>query len=261
MSVDHRSPDVKPQSETSDAFLDGRLRVLQPAGGFRAGLDSVLLGASVRAGQGTLLDLGSGAGVAGLVALSHHPGLSARFADRDPAMVALSARNIEANGFADRAEAMRADAAGDRALQPDTFDTVIANPPFFEAGAATPPAEAAAAHALPPGDLERWVATAAASARSGGEVIFIHRAGALATLAAAFAGQLGGIEIQPLAPHPGAAANRILIRGIKGSRAPLSLLTPIAIHAAPGGAFSAEIEAVLRGRRLLDWQARVRSPT
>lgn len=264
MSVDHRTPDVKPQTETSDAFLDGRLQVLQPAAGFRAGLDSVLLGAAVRAGEGRLLDLGCGAGVAGLVALSHHRELMARFADADPAMVALCARNIAANGFADRAEAVladAADAAGGPALARDAFDVVIANPPFFEAGAATAPADGAAAHSLPPGDLEQWVATAAARTRGGGEVIFIHRAEALAALAAAFARHLGGIEIQPLAPHPGAAANRILTRGVKGSRAPLSLLAPIAVHRAPGGAFSEPIEAVLRGRTPLDWQPRARSPT
>ncbi len=258
MSVDHRTQDVKPQTETSDAFLDGRLRVLQPAGGFRAGLDSVLLGASVRGAAGTLLDLGSGAGVAGLVALAHHRELNACFADIDPAMVGLSARNIEANDFAERARAVRADAAdaaGCRALGPDPFDIVIANPPFFEQGAATVPADAETAHSLPAGDLDRWVATAAACARGGGEVIFIHRAASLAPLAAALARRLGGIEILPLAPHPGATANRVLMRGVKGSRAPLALLAPIAIHRAPGGAFSERIEAVLRGRARLDWQA------
>lgn len=209
-----------------------------------------------------MLDLGSGAGVAALVALAHHSKLKALLVDADPALAELAARNIEANGFADRADAALADAAtpGRGALARDGFDVVIANPPFFEAGAATAPADAAA-HSLPPGALDRWVATAAACVRGGGELVFIHRAAALATLAAAFARRLGGIEILPLAPHPGAAATRILIRGLKGSRAPLALLAPIAVHETPGGPFSARIEAVLRGRGRLDWQAGPRSPT
>ena len=73
MSLDHDGIIVKHQTSTRDAFLGGRLSIAQPAHGFRAGLDSVLLGAAVGRADGTLLDLGAGAGAAALVALSHAP--------------------------------------------------------------------------------------------------------------------------------------------------------------------------------------------
>ncbi|HUV32034.1 MAG TPA: methyltransferase [Devosiaceae bacterium] len=267
MSVDHPLPDVKSQSVTTDAFLGGRLTVAQPAAGFRAGLDSVLLGASVRQAGGRLLDLGSGVGVAGLVALAHHPRLDAVFADADEHALGLCARNIAANVMALRAVTLMADAtlggaARQRAgLAADAFDTVIANPPFYDRARATAAPAAPEAHGHDAGRLERWVRTACACLRPSSEAVFIHRAEALGELLQAIGRRLGGVEILPLAPYPGAAASRILVRGVKGSRAPLRLLSPLAVHAAKGAGFSVATEAVLRGETLLDWRAAARAPT
>src|SRR5215217_6522799 len=47
MSLEHPIDFVKQQTLTRDAFLGGRLNLSQPRNGFRAGLDSVLLGAAV----------------------------------------------------------------------------------------------------------------------------------------------------------------------------------------------------------------------
>ena len=50
---------------STDAFLGGKLRILQPRDGYRAGIDPVLLAASIPARAGDrVLDLGCGAGVA-----------------------------------------------------------------------------------------------------------------------------------------------------------------------------------------------------
>ncbi|HAR50437.1 MAG TPA: methyltransferase, partial [Roseovarius nubinhibens] len=50
---------------TQNAFLGGRLTITQPVQGYRAGVDPVLLAASVPAREGeTALDLGCGVGVA-----------------------------------------------------------------------------------------------------------------------------------------------------------------------------------------------------
>jgi len=56
---------VDPKETTDDAFLGGALRILQPKTGFRAGMDSLLLAASID-GRGHILDVGAGAGVVGL---------------------------------------------------------------------------------------------------------------------------------------------------------------------------------------------------
>ena len=50
---------------TEDGFLGGRLQILQPRKGYRAGTDPVLLAAAVPAQAGqSVLELGCGAGVA-----------------------------------------------------------------------------------------------------------------------------------------------------------------------------------------------------
>ena len=40
----------------------------------------------------------------------------------------------------------------------------------------------------------------------------------------------GAVMALPLIPHSGKSANRVLIRGIKGSRAPFTLLASRAMH-------------------------------
>lgn len=260
MSLDQAADFVKQQSLTRDAFLGGRLLVSQPGNGFRSGLDSVLLGASVRPGSTDLLDLGAGTGTAALVALAHADALAATLVEADAAMAALARLNLEANAFAGRARVLTLDlTAGGRVraaagLAPDRYSTVIANPPFFDpaAGSAPSPARAPARH-MQADALDRWARTAAASAAPGGEVIFVHAASALPALLAAFEARFGAITVLPLTPRGGEPASRILVRGIKGSRAPLTLLASRTLHEPAGRAFRPEFEAIFRGSARLVW--------
>jgi tRNA1(Val) A37 N6-methylase TrmN6 len=260
MSLDHDADVVKQQTPTRDAFLGGRLHVSQPSHGFRAGLDSVLLGAAVDPAAASLLDLGAGVGAASLVALAHHSSRTATLAERDEAMLALAAGNLAANGFADRARVVGLDVTATGAarsaagLPADHFASVIANPPFFDPAAGTAPAAArAAARHMQPAALDLWARSAAAHAAPGGEVIFIHAAASLPALLSVLDRRFGALALLPLCPRPGEAATRVLVRGIKGSRAPLTLLASRALHAEEGRGFLPEFDAVFRGRDRLHW--------
>ncbi len=260
MSLDHASKIVKQQTLTRDAFLGGRLHVSQPGNGFRAGLDSVLLGAAVGEGRGSLLDLGAGAGTAALVALTHNAALTATLADADPEMAALAAINLNQNNLAERGRVLTVDvtapgriraAAG---LPADHYATVIANPPFFDPGRGTAPSDArAAARHMAPDALDRWVKTAATHAAPDGEAIFVLPAQNLTELLTAFDARFGAITVLPVTPREGDPATRILVRGIKGSRAPLTLLASRALHEPEGRAFRPEFEAIFRGAARLIW--------
>ena len=260
MSLDHDADLVKQQSLTRDAFLGGRLYVAQPRTGFRAGLDSVLLGAAVREDASRLLDLGSGVGTAALVALADRPALRGTLVEADPAMAALAMENLAANGMDGRAEVLTLDltekgarrlAAG---LQSDCYDSVIANPPFFDAarGSAPAPQRAGARHMAAAG-LELWVKAAATHAAPEGEVIFIYPAPGLLALLAACAPRFGALTVLPLSPRAGTAAHRVLLRGIKGSRAPFQLLATRALHEEAGRGFLPPFEALFRGTGRLVW--------
>ncbi|HEY4201097.1 MAG TPA: methyltransferase [Devosiaceae bacterium] len=259
MSVDQPTELVKQQTPTRDAFLGGRLNVSQPGNGFRAGLDSVILGTSVDPAGTSLLDLGAGVGTASLVALATDEGRSAVLIDDDREALALAAHNISLNGFAGRATVLELDVTAKGAvreatgLRREAYASVIANPPFFDQGTrAAAPSRAAARH-MDEASLDRWAKTAAAHVAPGGEVIFIHLAATLPALLAVLGSRLGALTVLPLAPRPGEAASRVLVRGIKASRAPMRLLATRVLHEAEGRAFAPEFEAIFRGTGRLVW--------
>ncbi|WP_284391625.1 tRNA1(Val) (adenine(37)-N6)-methyltransferase [Devosia yakushimensis] len=221
----------------------------------------MLLGAAVAEDCERLLDLGSGVGTAAFVALAHAPACHGTLVEQNPEMAALARDNAATNGFAARTLVIEADVTakgGDRkaaGLIENGYDSVIANPPFFEAGAgtlATTTGRAAARH-MDAAALDLWVRTAATSAAANGEVIFIYPVESLAPLLAAFSQRFGGLTLLPLAPRPDAPANRVLLRGLKGSRAPLRMLASRALHDAEGRAFRPEFDAIFRGIARLDW--------
>ena len=173
-------------------------------------------------------------------------------------MVELAGNNIVSNGFAARAGVIALDltatgrtraAAG---LKADYFQSVIANPPFFEGGTRASTRGAAARH-MSAEALDLWVKTAATHAAPGGEIIFIHTADHLAPLLESFTARFGAVTILPLLPRDGEPSHRILIRGIKGSRAPLTLLASRALHTPAGRQFRPEFEAIFRGADRLHW--------
>lgn len=258
MSLAETTAIVKRAEVTRDAFLGGRLVIAQPAKGFRAGLDLVLLGAAVGHSGGTLLDLGAGAGTAALVALADHPGLAATLVESDPVMAALAVDNLVTNRLADRGQVLTLDVtAAGRAraaagLAADHFNSVIANPPFF-AGGTRASARGGAARQMSAEALDLWVKTAATHAAPGGEVIFIHTAKTLPALLAALQPRFGALTILPLIPRDGEPAHRILVRGIKGSRVPLTLLASRALHTPGGRHFRAEFKSIFRGEDRLHW--------
>lgn len=261
MSLDQVAELVKHQLVSRDAFLGGRVTLLQPIKGFRAGLDSVLLGGSVRQKTSSLLDLGSGVGTASLVALAHEDGLSAQLVEKDAETAAIAAHNLDLNGVSGRARAVHLDLGApgsvrlEHGLPADHFSSVIANPPFFDgaAGTAPDPRRQAARHMSQAEGLEAWARVAASHAAPGGEVIFIHVANRLPDLLSAFGARFGAISVLPLCPREGMDASRVLVRGIKGSRAPLRLLASRALHETDGRRFRPEFDAIFRGEARLDW--------
>jgi FkbM family methyltransferase len=219
-----------------DGFLEGRLRLRQGRG-HRAGTDALLLASATPLEQtGAIVDVGAGAGAVGLMAAIRAPAARVALVEIDPESCALARENVAANGLAERVAVYEADitsARGRRAagLADETAALVLTNPPFYEAGSvrATPDEARRRAHvAVAP--LAEWVRGALALLAPGGTFAMIHRAEALALCLQSVEGRLGGVTILPFHPRAGAAATRILLRGVKGSRAPLSLLSPLALQ-------------------------------
>jgi tRNA1(Val) A37 N6-methylase TrmN6 len=241
---------------SDDAFLGGALRILQPQEGYRAGLDAVLLAAAAPVQEGRrehVLDVGAGAGTVGLAVARRVADTAVTLVERDPDLAALARTNVERNGLSGRVRVVEGDVTRPLreieglAAHAETFDHVLANPPFHTEGRGTPAGDAlkAGGHAMPGGDLERWVRFMAAMARPGGTATLIHRAEALGDILQALAGRFGEVLVLPMHPREGEPASRVLMQGTKGSRAPLRLLPGLVLHDATQG-FRPEVEAILR---------------
>jgi tRNA1(Val) A37 N6-methylase TrmN6 len=238
------------QATTDDRFLGGALSILQPKRGYRAGLDALLLAASIDAGR-RVLDVGAGVGVVGLAVARRLPGAEVVLVEREPGLTVLARANCARNGLAGRVHVIEADIArplGELALlQPlvHSFDHVLANPPYHTRGQCTAGRSTGGAHAMGDGDLERWVRFMAAMAAPGGMLSLVHRPEALDAIIAATRGRFGGHVIRPLHARAGASASRVLVHAVKGSRAPLTLAAGLVLHEADGR-FRPEIDAALR---------------
>lgn len=228
-----------------DSLLDGRVKVAQPADGYRVAVDAVLLAAAVDAAQGAaVLDLGCGVGSVALCLAWRRPDLRITGLDREPVFAATARTNAERNGFADRLKIIEADL---RAPLPQKFDHVAINPPYLKAGTATVSAHPLKAAATAEGEakLADWIAAARDALQPGGALTLIHRADRLDDVLAAVSRSFGGIAILPLHPKQGRAANRIILRAQLGSREPLAILPGLVLHE-ENGAFTAAADSILR---------------
>jgi tRNA1(Val) A37 N6-methylase TrmN6 len=237
---------------SEDAVLGGRLLLRQPRKGHRVGHDAILLAAasSARAGD-RLVDLGAGVGAAGLAVARRVPDVVVTLVEIDAALVTLARENAARNDLAERVRAVCLDVAASAAafaaagLEPGATHHVLMNPPFNTAQNPSPDRGRRLAHASTHDTPARWLRTAVRLLRPAGTVTLIWRADGLAAVLAALAGGFGGTAVLPIHPKPAAPAIRVLIRAVKGSRAPLVLL-PGFFLADEEGKPTAEAEAVLR---------------
>ena len=138
-------PEALPVAETVDAFHRGGFHLVQPKGrGHRAGMDAMLLASLVEAkGPIRVADLGAGAGAAGLAVAARLPQACVTLVERSPDMVVYAQKSLalaQNAALSSRVRVLEADvtltgrarvAAG---LVDDSFDHVIMNPPFNDAG-------------------------------------------------------------------------------------------------------------------------------
>ena len=242
---------------TEDALLGGRVRLRQPATGFRAAIDPVLLAAAVPAAAGeSVLDVGAGVGAAALC-------LAARIGDCrvfgieiQQDLVRVAGENVALNALTGRVDIVTGDLTRPPPrLAAGTFDHVMANPPYHEAGRVdrSPDAGKAAASIETVGGLAEWVGFCLAMVRRGGSVSFVHRADRLDALLARLSPRAGAIVVFPLWPDAAGSrpAKRVIVQARKGLATPLRLARGLALHA-DGGGYTAQAEAILRDGAALE---------
>ena len=237
-----------------DRLLDGRVRLRQPARGYRAGMDAALLAAACEARPGQrVIEAGCGAGAVLCQLGVRQPGLALMGLERDPDAAGLARENLALNGLED--EIVTGDvAAGFRAIGQPPFDWALSNPPFFddEASLRAPSPERRGAWISDDG-LKAWTDFLLKAVREGGSIVIVHRADRLADLLALLAPKAGSFQIRPIHPFADEPAKRVLVRAVKTGKAPLRIEPPLVLHDRSGGKHTSETEAILRGRAALPW--------
>jgi FkbM family methyltransferase len=249
---DHRELDAL--QTTDDAFLGQMLRIRQPSKGYRAGMDAVLLAATVDLkpwARASIIDCGAGVGTVGLCVAVRCPAARVVLVEREAELVRLASENVTRNGLDDRVRVVAGDltARGGTALpiEADSFDVVLANPPFHDADGGTRARDALkqASHAMDPDQLDDWARFAARVAKPAGRVTMIHKAAALPILLDALRDRFGALCVRSVHSHVGQPAIRVIVSAIKGSRAELRILPALVLHET-SGAFTPYVSRILR---------------
>lgn len=238
--------------ETRDAFLDGRISVLQPQDGYRAATDPVFLAASVPAKSGeTVLDVGCGVGTASLCLNARVAGLRLTGLEIQKDYAALAVSNAENNGAA--LKIIRTDLSHLPVdIKKQSFDHVMTNPPYFVANALSAPADAGKTMAnIETMDLGDWIDLGVRRLKSRGSYTMIHLTERLPQILHHISRSCGDIRVLPIASRHGRAAKRVIVQGVKESKASMKLLPPFVVHdgvrhIADGNDYSQLAQDVLR---------------
>src|SRR5690606_15486746 len=193
---------------TIDALTAG-WSIAQRKRGHRHSTDDLLTGwyaAEIVPRARRILDLGSGIGGVGLVALWRCPDATLVAVEAQEISYALLVSNIERNGLAARVQAIHGDLRDVRLGT--TFDLVTGSPPYWDVKDGVVPADSQKAHARFElrGDVRDYARAARDALAPGGRFVFcfptVQRARAEAACAAA---DLALIRSRDVIPRAGAA--------------------------------------------------------
>lgn len=232
---------------TCDDFLGGALSIWQPRKGYRAGVDAVLLAASVQAKAGQhILELGCGVGTASLCLGARVPDLHLTGVEVQSDYAALARRN----GVHNVVEADLRQLPTD--LRQQQFHHVMMNPPYFDRAqgrrAADTGRDIGRAGDTPLGD---WIDVGIKRVGPKGHLTIIQHIARLPEVLAAVQGRLGAIVLCPISPRAGQAPNLFLLKGQQDGRAPFRMKAPLILHDGPvhsdgKDTYTPQIQGVLR---------------
>lgn len=235
-----------------DKFLGGRLNLMQPRKGYRAGVDPVFLAACVGAHEGeSVLELGCGVGAAVLSLGERVPGLRLVGVEIQPDYGELARRNAFDNDIQLEVHvANLLDLPG--AVREESFDHVIMNPPYHlrDRGNAAPDKgrEAAVGEQTP---LAGWIEAATKRLKPRGHLTLIQKAERLPEILGAFDARMGSVLVKPLCPREGRAAVLVVVHARKGGRGAFRLAAPLILHdgiehVGDAESYRPEVSAILR---------------
>jgi tRNA1Val (adenine37-N6)-methyltransferase len=230
-----------------DSLFDGRLVCLQHRQGYRFSVDAVLVAHFQPPARGaSLLDLGCGCGIIGLIAMyrwglriTHLTALEVQ-----PQLAELARRNFRENGFTGKCQVVHGDLRNILAfLETESFSQVICNPPFYKEGSGRQNVngESLLARHQILASFDETVAAAAAVLRSGGCLVLIYPAEGLSDLLTSLsAHRLEAKRLQCVYSYPDQAmpARMVVVSAVKNGGSGVQVLPPFYIYRQKNGDYS-----------------------
>ena len=241
--------DTEKSTKAYNTLLNGAVKLYQPEKGFRVGTDTVFVAAAVRASAGDrILDMGAGVGGIGMCLLERLGDVHVTGIELQSVYASLAAENIKLNKCEESFTLIEQDVM---AFKEINYDVVVTNPPYMENGTYKHSPDTAKNQAIGSISLDDWLHVANRALKPGGLFVMVHRADYLQRIILSLGSKFGGIEVIPLYSREGEPAKRIVVRAIKGSRAPSMMRRGLIVHGNGEGGYSEDALKVLRGGEAL----------
>jgi tRNA1Val (adenine37-N6)-methyltransferase len=221
------------KTETCESILDGRLRVFQPADGYRFSIDSILLARFVSVREGDrVLELGAGCGVISIAIAALYRPSKIIAVEIQPGIAAMIRRSAAINEMQSVIHAIEGDlrSLADPEIAASGFDVVVANPPYRakNSGRESPDEGRRVARSETAATLEDFIAAAALHLRDGGRAAFVFCAERFAELISVLrAHRLEPKRIRFVHPAISKPATTVLIETRKGGGTEVTIEPPL----------------------------------
>jgi tRNA1Val (adenine37-N6)-methyltransferase len=249
----------KSRCDGSDGSLfAGRVVCRQPRHGYRFSIDSVLLAhfSPLHAGD-SVLDLGCGCGIVGLILLFRHPGMIHKMVGLEiqPELAELAKENVLLNGFEHTFRILVGDlrCIGEH-VHAESFSKVFCNPPFYRPGTGRKnigKQSLIARHQVCSSTKQIMIA-ASFAVKNKGSVILVYPAGQLGEIFDAMtAVKLQPKRLQIVYNYPGqqTKAKLVLVEAIKNGGVGITILPPFYVYREKNGPYSDEMQEFYKSQR------------
>ena len=238
---------TRPGERLDDLQLAG-MRILQKEGGFRFGMDAVLLADFARVEtRDRAADFGTGTGILPLLLMGRKKGAHVDAFEIQPDMAEMAARTMALNGLSERVAVHALPVERAWEVVPDgSLDAIVCNPPYGQPGQTLRnPSEALslARHQTAEG-LRGWMTMAYRLLKGKGRLALIYPAPRMLELMRL----LSGAHLEPkrfrlVYPCADKPANLVLIEAQKDARPMLHPLPPLIVYE-PDGSMTPELQRI-----------------
>tara|TARA_B100002052_G_scaffold294783_1_gene320138 strand:- start:2999 stop:3730 length:732 start_codon:yes stop_codon:yes gene_type:complete len=217
---------------TKNKILNGELSLYQPKDGFRFGMDSILLYASI-SNYVNCIEFGSGVGVVLLSLAKRFPKSRLVGIEKDNKLISLAEKNAKLNNLGHlNIDYYCLDIKTRKFLLElnNSFDRVVMNPPYFNSSSVLFSKNKYKKNSRYEENIKTWFEAAYNKLKPKGYLNFIFRSDYLNIAMECLSEKWGEIKLFPLWPKKGKKSKLTIIQAKKDSKSNVNLLPGLILH-------------------------------